>query len=86
MGTPHILRVPGQSGWLALFARNGIRSGEVGFEQRLNQFLKFGPKPRYWSELIFEGYSSHNSGAIFLHGLPDVPESRPHSGCYPERG
>jgi len=86
MGTPHVLQAPGQSEWLALFARNGIRNGEVGFEQRLNQFLKFGPKPRYWSELIFEGYSSHNSGAIFLHGLPDVPESRPHSGCYTQRG
>lgn len=84
MGTPYILRAPGKSAWLDLLARNGIRSGEVGFEQRLNQFLKFGPEPRYWNELIFEGYSNYNSGAIFLHGLPDVPESRPHSGCYTE--
>ena len=67
---------------LALFARNGIRSGEVGMQYRLGQFLKFGPKPRYWSELIFEGYSGHNSGAIFLHGLPDVPASRPHSHSF----
>jgi len=65
-----------------LFARNAIRSGEVGVERRLEQFLKFGPKPRYWSELIFEGYSGHNSGAVFLHGLPDVPESRPHSPSF----
>ena len=79
MGTPYVLRAPGQSEWLDLFARNGIRSGEVGMEQRLGQFLKFGPKPRYWSEMIFEGYCGHNSGAIFLRGLPDVPESRPHS-------
>jgi hypothetical protein len=82
MGTPYVLQAPAQSEWLALFARNGIRSGEVGMEQRLNQFLKFGPKPRYWSELIFEGYFRHNSGAIFLRGLPDVPESRPHSPDY----
>ena len=85
MGTPHVLRAPGQAEWLEFFARNGIRSGEVGFEQRLNQFLKFGPQPRYWSELIFEGFSSYNSGAIFLHGLPDIPESRPHSRCYNPR-
>ena len=82
MGTPYVLQTPEQSEWLALFARNGIRSGEVGMEQRLNQFLKFGPKPRYWSEMIFEGYCGHNSGAIFLRGLPDVPESRPHSPDY----
>jgi len=79
MGTPYVLRDPGQAEWLAMFARNGIRSGEVGVERRLEQFLKFGPKPRYWSELIFEGYCGHNSGAIFLQGLPDVSESRPHS-------
>ena len=84
MGTPYVLRTPGQSEWLALFARNGIRSDEVEYQQRLNQFLKLGPEPRYWSELIFEGYSSHNSGAIFLDGLPDVPESRPHSESYIE--
>jgi len=82
MGTPYVLIAPEESEWLALFARNGIRSGEVGFERRLDQFLKFGPKPRYWSELIFEGYSGHNSGAIFLQGLPDVSESRPHSDCF----
>lgn len=82
MGTPHVLRGFDQAGWLAFFARNGIRSGEVGFERRLDRFLKFGPEPRYWSEFIFEGYAGHNSGAIFLLGLPDVPESRPHSPSF----
>jgi len=64
---------------MSMFARNGIRSGEVGVVRRLEQFLKFGPKPRYWSELIFEGYCGHNSGAIFFQGLTDVSESRPQS-------
>ncbi|MEI7955600.1 MAG: hypothetical protein WCJ66_10570 [Verrucomicrobiota bacterium] len=79
MGTPYVLRAPGRFEWLALFERNGIRRGELGMEQRLWQFLKFGPRLRYWSELIFEGYCGHNSGAVFLQGLPDVPESRLHS-------
>ena len=79
MGTPYVLRAPGRFEWLALFERNGIRSGELGMEQRLWQFLKFGPRLRYWSELIFEGYCGHHSGAVFLQGLPDVPESRLHS-------
>jgi len=85
MGTPYVLRSPARSGWLDLFARNDIRNGEVGVERRIERFLKFGPKPRYWSELIFEGYCGHNSGAIFLQGLPDVPESRPHSASYNPR-
>jgi hypothetical protein len=31
---------------------------------------------------VFEGYVNHQPGAIFLEGLPDVPESRPHSPEY----
>lgn len=82
MGTPHILRAPEKSKWLEFFERNSIRYGEVGYERRLETFLKFGSEPRYWSEFVFEAYSGHNSGALFLCGLPDVPESRPHSKSF----
>jgi hypothetical protein len=41
--------------------------------------MKFGPSLRYWNEYVFEGYADHDAEAIFLEGLPDVPESRPHS-------
>jgi hypothetical protein len=34
---------------------------------------------RYWNEYVFEGYAGHDLEDIFLEGLPDVPESRPHS-------
>jgi hypothetical protein len=37
---------------------------------------------QYWAEFVFEGYVNHRPGAIFLKGLPDVPESRPHSREY----
>ena len=37
-------------------------------------------RPRdYWSEFVFEAYVNHRSDVIFLAGLPDVAESRPHS-------
>ncbi len=33
----------------------------------------------YWNDFVFEGYVNYRTEAIFLAGLPDVPESRPHS-------
>ena len=82
MGTPYVLRFPEKNEWLKFFERNSIRSSEVGYERRLESFLKFGPSSRYWSEFIFEGYSAYNDGAVFLWGLPDVAESRPHSDSF----
>jgi hypothetical protein len=41
--------------------------------------MKFGPARDYWSEFVFEAYVNHRSDVIFLAGLPDVAESRPHS-------
>jgi hypothetical protein len=40
---------------------------------------KHGLDERHWSEYVFEAYANHKSEAIFLLGLPDAPESRPHS-------
>ena len=40
---------------------------------------KDGLAPGYWSEYVFEAYANHVTEAIFLMGLPDVPESRPQS-------
>jgi hypothetical protein len=41
--------------------------------------MKFGPARDYCSEFVFEAYVNHRSNVIFLSGLPDIPESRPHS-------
>jgi hypothetical protein len=41
--------------------------------------MKCGPTPEYWNDFVIEAYVTHQSDAIFLAGLPDVPESRPHS-------
>ena len=41
--------------------------------------MKFGSARDYWSEFVFEAYVNYRPDVIFLTGLPDVPESRPHS-------
>lgn len=48
--------------------------------------MKFGTTPRYWTEYVFEAYVNHRAEAVYLAGLPDVPESRPHSRTSEERG
>ena len=43
--------------------------------------MKFGPARDYWTEFVFEAYLNHRSNLISLAGLPDLPESRPHSSA-----
>src|ERR1039457_5211689 len=63
-------------------------SGQASHRPRieaLERHLKWGTSRRYWTEFVFEGYVNHRPGAIYLEGLPDVPESRPHSREYVPR-
>jgi len=41
--------------------------------------MKYGPERSYWPEDVFEAYVNHTPEVIYLTGLPDVEESRPHS-------
>ncbi|PYT19754.1 MAG: hypothetical protein DMG57_44325 [Acidobacteria bacterium] len=41
--------------------------------------MKYGPTRPYWNDFVFEAYVNHRAEAIYLAGLPDVPETRPHS-------
>ena len=41
--------------------------------------MKYGPTRSYWNEFVFEAYVNHQTEVIYLAGLPDVAESRPHS-------
>ena len=80
--SPYVLRSPGEPAWRAYLERAAGTVPGVSREEALAQHFKWGPAPRYWPEFIFEGYSNHEPGAIFLHGVPDVPASRPHSPHY----
>ncbi len=41
--------------------------------------MKYGPDPNHWNEYIFCAYSNHQHDAIFLTGIPDIPQSLPHA-------
>jgi hypothetical protein len=80
--SPYVLTAPDVTGWTTYLDRVASKTPAITRAQALEQHFKWGPSPRYWLEFVFEAYSRHESGAIFLHGLPNVAESRPHSPSY----
>ena len=41
--------------------------------------MKYGPEPNHWNEYVLCAYAGHRHEAIFLTGIPDIPESLPHA-------
>lgn len=80
--SPYVLTSPDLAGWTAYLDRAASKSPAATRAKALEQHFKWGPNPRYWLKFVFEAYSRHESGAIFLHGLPDVAETRLHSPSY----
>ena len=77
--TPYLLVEPGEFQWLAYFHRT---LPDAPTEDRIAAYerhMKFGPARDYWNEFVFKAYANHQTDVIFLKGLPDIPESRPHS-------
>jgi hypothetical protein len=74
--TPYIVLQPGPHEWLAYFRRTLPQQTRVADYER---HLKYGPTRSYWNDFVFEAYVNYREEAIYLAGLPDVPESRPHS-------
>ncbi len=77
--TPYLLVKPGEREWLAYFDRTlpeGPRDKRIAAYEK---HMKWGPARVYWSEFVFEAYLNHRHDVIYLRGVPDVPESRPHS-------
>ena len=77
--TPYLLLHPREREWQAYFRRTLPDAPVQDRIARYEHHLKFGPKRDYWTEFVFEAYVNHRTDVIFLAGLPDVPESRPHS-------
>jgi hypothetical protein len=80
--SPYVLIAPDEMNWIAYLDRIAAQDPHRPRIEALERHLKWGPTRRYWTEFVFEGYVNHRPGAIFLKGLPDVPESRPHSPEY----
>jgi hypothetical protein len=65
-----------------LFRRQDDRTlPKIASEPKLAyaRLMKCGLDERFWLEYVFEAYARHRADAVFPMGLPDIPESRPHS-------
>jgi hypothetical protein len=67
----------GKEGWTA-YLKKSLLDVKVPEGMRLAYLLKHGREPNQWNEFIRQAYHHHQSDAIFLAGLPDVPLSLPH--------
>jgi hypothetical protein len=77
--TPYVILEPTVSEWERYLERTLARIAARSPADAYHTLMKDGLAPNYWSEYVFEAYANHVTEAIFLMGLPDVPESRPHS-------
>ncbi len=77
--TPYVIIDPGVPAWRAFLARTLPELSAPDERAAYARLMKRGLDERYWSEYVFEAYANHRPEVIFLRGLPDVPESRPHS-------
>jgi len=80
--SPYVLIAPDVTGWFEYFDRIAAQDQNRSRIDALQRHFKWGTSRRYWTEFVFEAYVNHQPGAIFLQGLPDVPQSRPHSREY----
>jgi hypothetical protein len=74
--TPYIVLHPKLAEWREYFRRTIPAAAPLNDYER---HMKYGPTRRYWNDFVFEAYVNHRTEGIYLAGLPDIPESRPHS-------
>jgi hypothetical protein len=77
--TPYLVHRPGLPAWQAYFRRALPDAPAHARLEAYARHMKYGPTRRYRNDFVFEGYVNHRPEAIYLAGVPDVPESRPHS-------
>lgn len=76
---PYLLVQPGEREWQAYFWRTLPEAPQGDRIARYERHMKYGPARDYWNDFVFEAYVNHQMEVIFLAGLPDEAESRPHS-------
>ncbi len=83
--TPYVIQNPGPTGWQKYLERTLPKIGANDPRTAYTRLMKRGLDERFWFEYVFEAYASHRAEAVFLMGLPDIPESRPHSRINADR-
>jgi len=66
----------------ARLRKERLRTSNVTAEQLVRRHLKRGPTERYWLDYIMDAYAGERRGIVFLAGIPDRPQSLPHSDAY----
>jgi hypothetical protein len=79
MTTPYILMGHSKQEWVDFFERNSIGRKDSELEVKLQSFLKHGRSTNYWNEFIVEAYAGYRKEAIFLQGIHDLANTRPHA-------
>ena len=82
--TPYVVLHPGVPDWLAYFGRTFAPDPQAHVED-YERHMKYGPTRTYWNDYVFEAYVNYRAEVIYLAGVPDVPQSRPHSRVNEER-
>ncbi len=77
--TPYLLLGAVEHEWQGYFRRTLPDTPQQARLDAYEEHMKFGPSRRYWHEFVLEAYVNYQSDVVFLTGLPDIPESRPHS-------
>lgn len=82
LAKPYQIIGPGLTDWQAYLDRVLPSLGSdrrVAYERLMKRGVD--PQgPRYWLEYILDGYVDDAESVVFLHGLPDLPESLPRRG------
>jgi hypothetical protein len=77
--TPYILTGYSKNEWIDFFGRHGIHKSDPQLHSRMTRFMKHGISRNFWNEFVFEAYVNHRKAFILLEGIPDRPETLPHS-------
>lgn len=77
--TPYIIISPDKNQWYKYLERTLIKTEIKDKNEAYIFLMKYGLDKNYWNEYIFQAYADSTQNAIFLTGIPDLPESLPHS-------
>lgn len=83
--TPYVMYETTVKGWSDYFDRALDSSTQDSRKKDFQSHMKYGNNPFYWTEYVFESYVNHTDSFILSKGLPDLPQSLPHSGHYQQQ-
>lgn len=78
----HVTNTGSVDNWLTFLERTLPKTGETDRIRAYEKLMKYGLNRHYWNEYIFEGYTNHTDHVVYLTGIPDLPETLPHSEQY----